>query len=366
MRLFSSPNNVHPPSQYVLDGDGSKWRLCAGCAVFNSRNEILIGERIGKEGSWQAPQGGVDATIKNGEIETVAQAAARELFEEVGLETGKHVLLETFRTDIMSPIKCRYKTEGTGSWLEKAGFLGQELNWIAFRCADSSLEIDPNSVCNLSGLNGEAAEFSSVKWMSLDWVALIENVWEAKRGPYEALRDGCVDATKNWDDRCAKMDLSGKWSRDSSRTEGLKEALMARGISEETAIKHAEEPYVQKWQRLNGNGQCEFKVITYDQDTDKIHRELTYPIGRFTEAYEGKSMLFGGSDGGLIERHCFYCAEKDADDKIAHVTLSQTPRGREESRRFVRNGELVLRRSFWHSWGTDKVVSTEVFVRCPE
>jgi putative (di)nucleoside polyphosphate hydrolase len=360
MRLFSSPNNVHPPSQYVLDTDGSKWRLCAGCAVFNSRNELLIGERIGKQGSWQAPQGGVDATVTNGEMETVAQAAARELFEEVGLETGKHVLLET----LMTPMKCRYKTEGTKSWLEKAGFAGQELNWIAFRCADSGLETDPNSACNLSGLNGEAAEFSSVKWKSLDWV--IENVWEAKRGPYEALRDGCVHINKNWEDRCAQFDLSGKWYRDSTRSEGLKEALMARGISEETAIKHAEEPYVQKWQRLKANGPSEFKVITYDRDTGTIRRELIYPIGKFKEVYEGKSMLFGGSDGGLIERQCFYCAEQDADDKIAHVTMSITPRGKEESRRFVRNGELVLRRSFWHSWRTDKIVSTEVFVKCLE
>ena len=364
MRLFSLPTNGHIPSQSVIDECGSKWRLCAGCAVFNSKNEILVGERIGKPGSWQAPQGGMDATLKNGMTETVTEAAIRELYEEVGLEIDKHVLLEQISPD-MSPIKCRYKTEGTGSWLEKAGFVGQEINWTIFRCADSDLKIDPLSICNLKGSNGESAEFSSVKWTSLDW--LIDNVWEAKRGPYEALRDEYVQVKKTWENRCSQIGLQGKWSRDSKRSEGVVEALMARGISEEKAVKSAEAPYVQKWQRLDGDGPCEFKVLTYDGDTDKIRRELVYPVGSFSEAYEGNSMLFGGSDGGVIERQCFYMAEKDADDEIAHVTISQTPRGREESRRFIRNGEqLVLRRSFWHSWGPNKAISTEVFVRCSE
>lgn len=364
MRLFSSTfpaskDSYHPPSQYVLDDDGRKWRLCAGCAVFNSKNELLIGERIGKRGSWQAPQGGVDATVvKNGAMETITEAAVRELYEEVGLQTGKHVLLETISSDL-TPIKCRYKTEGTGSWLEKAGFSGQELNWTIFRVADSKLECDPSLVCKLSGMNGESAEFTSVKWRSLDWV--VANVWEAKRGPYEVLQDALLTVRSNWEERCAQINLCGKWSRDSSRSEGLVEALMARGISEEKAIKMAEDPYVQTWQR---HGLYEFNVITYDKATESVRRELIYPIGKFTEAFEGNSMLFGGSDGGVVQRECFYTAEQDADGEIAHVTISETPRGREEARRYLKDGQLILRRSFWHSWGTDKVMSTEVFVRC--
>ena len=350
----------HPASQYVQDDDGSKWRLCAGCAVFNSKNELLIGERIGKPGWWQAPQGGVDASVDgNGVMETVTAAAVRELYEEVGLEAGKHVLLEKVYSESI-PIKCRYKTGGTGSWLEKAGFEGQELNWVIFRCADSSLECDPSMTCNLSGLNGESAEFSSVKWMSLD--SVIANVWEAKRGPYEALRAGSAHVMENWEGCCSQIDLVGKWTRDSKRSEGLVEALIARGISEENAVKSAADPYMQKWERLNGDGR-EFKVLTYDKDTDTIRRELVYPIGTFTESYEGKSTLFGGSDGGSIKRQCFYLAEKDADNEIAHVTTSITPRGREESRRYTKNGELILHRSFWKSTGADKVVSTEVFTR---
>jgi putative (di)nucleoside polyphosphate hydrolase len=85
----------------------------------------LIGERVGKPGSWQTPQGGVDGG------ETVREAAKRELYEEVGLQYGKHVLLESIDDKVQCAIKCQYKTEGTGSWLEKAGFVGQELNWVS-------------------------------------------------------------------------------------------------------------------------------------------------------------------------------------------------------------------------------------------
>jgi 8-oxo-dGTP pyrophosphatase MutT (NUDIX family) len=321
MPLLSSSGG-HPPSQHVVDDAGRRWRLCAGAAVLNSRNELLIGERIGKKNSWQAPQGGVDATVgDDGVMETVSDAASRELYEEVGLETGKHVLREKMNSG-SAPIKCRYTTEGTGSWLEKAGYSGQELNWTLFRCADSNLECDPSSVCTLTGLNGESAEFNAVKWMSLDWV--IENVWEAKRGPYETLRDGCVQAMKDWHTRCSTIDLNGKWSRDSIRSSGLVEALTARGVNEEKAIACSAEPYMQLWQRLDVD-QREFKVFTYDKDTEKVRRELIYPLGKFTETYEGNSMLFGASKEGSIERQCFYLAEKDADGEIAHVTISETP-----------------------------------------
>ena len=54
----------------------------------------------------------------------------------------------------------------------------------------------------------------------------------------------------------------------------------------------------------------------------------------------------------------------DADEQIAHVTVTGTPIGKEESTRYVKNGELILRRLFLHSGGTDKAISTEVFTKC--
>ena len=158
MALFSSAADNKPPSQFVTDDAGRKWRLCAGAAVLNSRNEILIGERLGKPGSWQTPQGGVDGGDSS---ESVSDAAIRELYEEVGIVHGKHVLLEKLIDGVATSIKARYTTEGTGSWLENEGFAGQELNWVIFRCADSDLERDPSLVCNLTGLNGEKPEFNS-------------------------------------------------------------------------------------------------------------------------------------------------------------------------------------------------------------
>lgn len=356
MSLFSSTPQ-HPVSQSVTDDDGLKWRLCAGAAVFNSKNELLIGERIGKPGSWQTPQGGVDGGAKS---ETVTEAAIRELYEEVGLENGKHVILEKMESCDAVDIKCRYKTEGTGSWLEIEGYAGQELNWIIFRCTDPDLERDPSMVCKLSGLNGEKPEFSAVRWEKLDWV--VDNVWEKKVKPYKVLREACIPIMKRWDERCSLLDLSGRWSRDSKRCVDVVEGLVARGLTEEKALTKATEPYIQSWERHTTK--LEWVVTTYDVDGILSRRKQHYPLGEFEEAYEGASTLFGGTDGGVVQRCCFYLAEPEADDQLAHCCISDTPRGKETSLRYLKNGELVLRRSFLHSWRTDKVVSTEVFTRC--
>mmetsp|Transcript_31103 Transcript_31103/g.75187 ORF Transcript_31103/g.75187 Transcript_31103/m.75187 type:complete len:403 (+) Transcript_31103:21-1229(+) len=360
-----SPQQQHPPSQFVTDDDGLRWRLCAGAAVLNSRNELLIGERIGKPGSWQTPQGGVDGGRNGNEEESVSDAAIRELYEEVGLEHGKHVLLERqmtldgkTTTAATLPIKCRYKTEGTGSWLEKVGFAGQELNWVIFRCADSDLERNPSLACNLSGLNGEKPEFSAVRWEKLDWV--VDNVWEKKARPYRVLKEACVPIMKRWEDRCGELDLGGRWSRDSTRCNGVVEGLVARGLTQENASEKAVEPYIQSWKRHNTK--AEWIVTTYDADGIKPRRELHYPIGKFVETFEGTATLFG--DAGVIYRCCFYLAEKEADGEIAHVTVSETQKGKEESLRYLKNGDLILRRSFLGSGGADNVVSTEVFTRC--
>jgi hypothetical protein len=71
----------------------------------------------------------------------------------------------------------------------------------------------------------------------------------------------------------------------------------------------------------------------------------------------------GWGGGEVVERQFFYMAEADADEGIAHVTISDTPLGREESLRYMKDGELILRRTYWPtSCRTDGVVSTEVFV----
>lgn len=178
------------PSQSVVDEEtGSKWRLCAAAAVLDSScDRLLVGERAGiSPGMWQCPQGGVDDEhVSNGEAkgaETVQEAAARELYEEMGLVLGRDVTL--LRGCSLSVPPVRYSTAGTGSWLEREGYAGQELHWVLFQCASEDLDRDPSRVCDLSGQNGERAEFVKVKWDSVD--AVVQGIWEKKREPYEAL-----------------------------------------------------------------------------------------------------------------------------------------------------------------------------------
>lgn len=180
----------HVPSQSVVDeGTGSKWRLCAAAAVLDSsRDRLLVGERAGMiPGMWQCPQGGVDDEhVSNGEAkgpETVQEAATRELYEEMGLVLGRDVMLLGGCSPSLPPV--RYSTSGTGSWLEREGYAGQELHWVLFQSASEGLDHDPNRVCDLSGQNGERAEFVNVKWDSVD--AVVQRIWEKKREPYEAL-----------------------------------------------------------------------------------------------------------------------------------------------------------------------------------
>ncbi|KAL3781836.1 hypothetical protein ACHAW5_007859 [Stephanodiscus triporus] len=313
--VAQSGNN---PLQCESD-DGRRWWPCAGVAALNSKGEILIGERIGKPGSWQAPQGGIDGS------ESVFDAAIREMYEEVGLEHGRHVLLETTTTAV---VKCKYETEGTRGWLEDEGYAGQELNWVVFRCTSSDLEMDPSLVCTLSGLNGERPEFSAVRWEGLDRV--VDDVWEKKALPYRALRDYCVRLATRWEERCAELDLGGRWSRDNGRNVGVEEALVARGLSPDDASRLASEPYLQSWRRHSEARPSEWIVTTYrDDGWIEIRRELHYPIGEFEERYEGTSTIFGGGaddgGGGVARRRCFYLADADANGGVAHVAVSTMP-----------------------------------------
>ena len=242
-----------------------------------------------------------------------------------------------------------------------------------FRCASSLLETDPTAACNLSGLGGEKPEFSAVRWGALDKV--VDEIWEQKSPPYRALRGHCVPLMERWEGRCAEFDLGGRWSRDNGRNVGVEEAFGARGVSPEDAKRRASEPYVQNWRRHDGR-RGEWIATTYygagtgGNNDEQPRRELHYPMGEFEEVYEGTSAIFGGNaggGGGVVRRNCFYLAEMHADNGIAHVTVTDTPLGKEESMRYVnKDGELVLRRTFSpSSCGTEsRVVSTEIFTKC--
>ncbi|KAK3284591.1 hypothetical protein CYMTET_7760 [Cymbomonas tetramitiformis] len=147
-----------------------KYRECAGAVIFDRKGRLLVGERKDKPGAWQFPQGGLDSG------ETPVQAAWREMHEEVGITESQVVLVETIEESMTYDVN--------GGWLAKEGFAGQRMFWTLFLLKD---DVDnPADVCNLeTGVNGEPAEFTSVKFSS--WDEVIGGIVQFKRACYERL-----------------------------------------------------------------------------------------------------------------------------------------------------------------------------------
>lgn len=63
------------------DTDNRPYRPCVGLMLINRTGDVFVGNRIDTPGDhWQMPQGGID------DGETPAQAALRELAEEIGTD----------------------------------------------------------------------------------------------------------------------------------------------------------------------------------------------------------------------------------------------------------------------------------------
>eukprot|EP00747_Dinoflagellata_sp_TGD_P200191 gnl/TRDRNA2_/TRDRNA2_73574_c0_seq1.p1 gnl/TRDRNA2_/TRDRNA2_73574_c0~~gnl/TRDRNA2_/TRDRNA2_73574_c0_seq1.p1 ORF type:complete len:412 (-),score=80.64 gnl/TRDRNA2_/TRDRNA2_73574_c0_seq1:48-1283(-) len=366
---------VFPPSQVIVDDDGRRWRRCAGACVVNSRGEMLIGERISIPGAWNAPQGGMDADTG----ESVLQAAAREAHEECGLVLGQHVAPIAVMSDAQA---VRYEA---GGWLAKEGFAGQALSWALFRCVDAVGDVGAAAMCDIAGLGGEEPEFSRVVWRAIDEV--VAEMWPKKRAPYEALRDWAAPYIAASLAGSRAVDFTGMWARDATQCSGVVDALVARGHTAEAAQESAAAPYIQTWERSEG-ADGTWLVTTFKTDGVTPRRTLAYPLGDWEEPFEGNSTLFG-SQAGTVLRHTTWLAEPHADPvastdassedpkqqllappQLAHSTLSETPLGREEARRFLRKDCLILRRIFRPKPSTDsspsevtESVSEEVFVR---
>uniref|UniRef100_A0A7S4QYH0 Nudix hydrolase domain-containing protein n=1 Tax=Alexandrium monilatum TaxID=311494 RepID=A0A7S4QYH0_9DINO len=354
----------HPRSQEAVSEDGRRWRKCAGACIVNSKGHVLVGERLKIAGAWNCPQGGMD---DNGE--SALDAAAREAFEECGLRLGEHIVAVATQAEEEA---VRYEA---GGWLAQAGFAGQQLHWSLFRCLDAEGDCDAMAMASLQGLGGEAPEFSKVRWQPLEEV--VEAMWPAKQPPYRALQKWVEPVLAVFRSGIEGVDFTGTWARDNSRSVGLVEAMQARGHAADEAVALAAKPYVQAWRR--GPAPSEWTVATFkDDDTSAPpRRELVYPLGTWEERYEGDSTLFG-SAGGTVERRTAWLPEANAQlspegaqglllapSQVAHTTASATRLGHEVASRFLRGGELVLRRRFLPTAGSPAVVSEEVFVRMP-
>lgn len=330
------------------------------CAVLNSKNELLVGERISTPDAWQAPQGGVDDAWEenNFEKETIGEAASRELYEEMGLQNNEHVLLLQDHKFSIDPV--RYETTGTNNWLTKSGFSGQELHWTVFRVVCARGDSDASFMCDLEGKNGEAPEFSNVNWKPIDWV--VENMWPKKRGPYETLQQSFESIKKDWHKKCQSIDFAGTWSRDSSLNENVEEGLIKRGVPPEKVKSEALGPYVQRFSREDEESMI-WNIKTYDGDTATVRRDLNYQIGSWKESFSGRAVLFGDVTDGL-DRTSKFIAEPDSDSKLSLVTITALPgKGIEESRRYLKDDQLILKRIFWPEQDVDGIQSKEVFTR---
>jgi len=130
--------------------DPELYRANVGLALFHTTGLVFFGRRAGAEGphQWQMPQGGVDKG------ETPAQAALRELEEEVGVSPDKVDLLE----EAADWLYYDFPTEVRAGMKQRGRYIGQRQKWFAFRFKgrDSDIRLDTHS-----------PEFSDWRWGTL-------------------------------------------------------------------------------------------------------------------------------------------------------------------------------------------------------
>ena len=145
----------------MLDKDG--YRPNVGIILLNERSEVFWGKRV-KQHSWQFPQGG----IKFGE--SPEQAMYRELYEEIGLQTG-HVRILARTRDWL-----RY--EVPEQWIRRelrGSYRGQKQIWYLLRLLGRD--------CDVCLRRSEKPEFDAWRWNDY-WIPL-DSVIEFKRQVYE-------------------------------------------------------------------------------------------------------------------------------------------------------------------------------------
>ena len=128
------------------------YRPCAGMAVLDRSGRVLIGRRVeGPEHvdeahAWQMPQGGIEPG------ETPAEAALRELKEEIGTDKAEVLreMDEWLAYDLPSHL--------LGVALH-GRYRGQKQKWYAFRFAGPESEIDIEHPAG-----GHEPEFVEYRW----------------------------------------------------------------------------------------------------------------------------------------------------------------------------------------------------------
>ena len=143
------------------------YRPCVGLLLLNGEGKVFVGRRIdtAKEGDniWQMPQGGID------DGETPAEAALRELAEEIGTDKAEIVAESRhwLRYDLPPQLVGKVWT---------GRYRGQEQRWFALRFLGKDADID---------LATAHPEFDAWRWVDLDDVPAL--VIPFKRDTYRAV-----------------------------------------------------------------------------------------------------------------------------------------------------------------------------------
>jgi putative (di)nucleoside polyphosphate hydrolase len=141
------------------------YRLNVGIIIINDKGNLLLCKRKNTN-SWQFPQGGINKS------ETPLQAAKRELFEEVGIESNCVKLLSTtkkwFKYDIPKEKRKNY--------FHRKNFKGQKQKWFMFKLLKN---------INIHFDNDPDGEFIDYKWVPY-WYPL-HTVIEFKKEVYRSV-----------------------------------------------------------------------------------------------------------------------------------------------------------------------------------
>lgn len=166
----------------MIDSEG--YRANVGIVIASGMGDVLWAKRIQAGDSWQFPQGGLDHG------ESPEDAAYRELYEEVGLQSHQINLVAQTQSWLRYQIPDHLIRKR-----QKPRCIGQKQRWflMQLKCSAEEIRFD----C------GDKAEFTEWRWVSY-WYPTT-NVVDFKRAVY----------------RRALRELSGPHSAMVARTEKL-------------------------------------------------------------------------------------------------------------------------------------------------
>ena len=154
---------VAPLNKHQIDRDG--YRKNVGIIVCNQVNQVLWARRIRHDG-WQFPQGGIEPK------ESAADAAYRELYEEIGLSPEDVSLLGStdkwLRYDVPYAPKVNY-------YRRSRSFRGQKQRWFLFKLEsqDDHVRLDLT----------DSPEFDHWQWV--DYWRPLQQIVEFKKSVYK-------------------------------------------------------------------------------------------------------------------------------------------------------------------------------------